>query len=667
MDQSDNPYFGVPPFPNGTLEPLFYQQQLFLPNPRALYEVHELNKYAPPNAIPLGQYHPPIHRRGNIPITPNTISPAHYAPESHQANYAPSNAGPPVHYTPLSDQGNAMTPVPMPPPYRHYNQRHPTPLTPMRPANGAYDQNHQKPVNIPSSVYCTPLTDRNFLMTPIAIARPNRHFNQGYPTPLNAMSPDGGPHNHVNPALMNAPPPVYLTPPSPHNKYILQDVKIPAHRNCYLNSGMLAKATTTEIYPPPSPQNDFMTPHQAMPPAPHGNRFMHNPLAACPTPPEDCMPPPCQYKYMTPRAVPPGFGNRILNNRNAAYPTPPEDGTPSTPRGNAIPTNPEPAAPYTPTPASRAKPRTRPVTIIRTDTTTYRVTKVLEAPTTDGSRMSEGIRLIEDLNGTLFIEKRLSTALPEKKKRADAERNALVQIVKATGGHTNINVLHESFLAAGRPQAVLILQHCNAGTLEETIVRVMRNRTKVPEPFIWHIFAGLSSALSLCHWGITDPLESNSKLTPWNTISHLDIKPSNVFLSTTNHTPANNNNNYPTVVLGDFGCCVTDKDLASGAADRTYQPFGTLGWFPPEMNDFVGPYGPWTDVWQMVGLIQCLCLKSHRPVLDPANLGRPCGSHYSPDLNKVVGRCLVGKYRQRPTAVAVAAQVQRVRERMGLV
>ena len=248
----------------------------------------------------------------------------------------------------------------------------------------------------------------------------------------------------------------------------------------------------------------------------------------------------------------------------------------------------------------------------------------------------------------IYVEKRLRMTDTFGRDRAYAESAALLQLRDA-GNSDHINQIIERFYNGTSSYSSLILEHCDSGTLDDFIDRHYEENMFVPENFIWHVIAGMASALSLCHYGITDPAHPVPTY-GWDALCHLDVKPSNVFL-----TSVGQQGPHPRVVLGDFGCVVKHKDIMSGNVNGVIRGGGTPGWMPPEVGEHgqghgVRAYGPPTDIWQTGGVIQCLCKLLSLPT-DQVQRREPCGNFYSPILNKVTFCCLWMGYNDRPNAV----------------
>ncbi|PVH92813.1 hypothetical protein DM02DRAFT_635057 [Periconia macrospinosa] len=98
---------------------------------------------------------------------------------------------------------------------------------------------------------------------------------------------------------------------------------------------------------------------------------------------------------------------------------------------------------------------------------------------------------------------------------------------------------------------ILYMEYCDFGSLSELMERHKAAKKKVPEPFIWHVLVSITKALRECHEGIYE----NEK---WVPISHGDVCPSNILLSSSPRT-----NQFPRVVLADFGSSSEHADEAN--------------------------------------------------------------------------------------------------------
>lgn len=225
--------------------------------------------------------------------------------------------------------------------------------------------------------------------------------------------------------------------------------------------------------------------------------------------------------------------------------------------------------------------------------------------------MSQAVNVVKhQRTGTLYVEKRVSTQ-GCMRGRAYAELRTL----QRTRGGPNLNQLAEHLMAEQQGFCTFILEHCDASSLDEIIRHSLKARMLVNEKVVWHTITGIARALAYLHWGIWDP-QKDEPNSSWNTICHLDLKPSNVFFS-----HEGQEGQHPRVVLGDFGCSVAKSDIEFGMVSIVHpserrraglltflkehprkQMAGTPIWCPPEgLPEAAGrrrtSYGPQTDVW----------------------------------------------------------------------
>ena len=69
----------------------------------------------------------------------------------------------------------------------------------------------------------------------------------------------------------------------------------------------------------------------------------------------------------------------------------------------------------------------------------------------------------------------------------------------------------------------------------------------------------------------------------------------------------------------------------------------------------------------MGGVIQVMCCYLGQPDQDAVDAKNPCGTYYSPELNKVVELCMRREYLMRPSAVDVAEEVVKQKAKFGWV
>ena len=149
--------------------------------------------------------------------------------------------------------------------------------------------------------------------------------------------------------------------------------------------------------------------------------------------------------------------------------------------------------------------------------------------------------------------------------------------------HPNIINLH-SFEPCGLEGARYYLEYCPGGDLHQLVNRYKAHNALLPEPFIWHVYKQLLSALAFLHRGFDPRCPDRER----KGICHRDLKPSNIFLRP---NPASV---YPDIVLADFGHATLNF--------ATYDPAGTTFWQPPELPR----HSPKGDVYSLGAIIHFL-------------------------------------------------------------
>jgi serine/threonine protein kinase len=236
--------------------------------------------------------------------------------------------------------------------------------------------------------------------------------------------------------------------------------------------------------------------------------------------------------------------------------------------------------------------------------------------------------------GKLYIDKKIWKTYNE---------IAVLAQISESGKEHNLNTMLEWI--PGPIDCHIILEFCNGESLGDSLYRMLARKDSYHESFVWHVLVSCITAIDFLHRGPTDA--AGPKYPNWNTICHLDIKPWNIFVEHIGEQ-------YPRVVLGDFDCARSDLDVTNGRADITLgRSTGTPGWRTPEALA-KGQWGTKTDVWQVGGVVQAMCLLQffpypgalgngrpmtllrYSPPLEEFGNGRPCGEKYSPELNSIV-------------------------------
>ena len=201
-------------------------------------------------------------------------------------------------------------------------------------------------------------------------------------------------------------------------------------------------------------------------------------------------------------------------------------------------------------------------------------------------------RIAIDGEGIIDLMRIRSTRQLVVRKTVDYARSVCAKPVEATilqdilpRGHNNIIRLDafESYQLDGSRYS---LESCPCGDLEELGEQYRRPRAFIPEPFIWHVYKQLLSALDFLHRGFDPRCPDPGR----RGVCHRDVKPSNVFLRPNPNPDAI----YPDVVLADFGHATLDF--------ATYDPAGTTLWQPPEMPR----HAPKGDVYSLGAVIHFL-------------------------------------------------------------
>ncbi|KAI9719048.1 MAG: hypothetical protein M1812_003678 [Candelaria pacifica] len=136
--------------------------------------------------------------------------------------------------------------------------------------------------------------------------------------------------------------------------------------------------------------------------------------------------------------------------------------------------------------------------------------------------------------------------------------------------------------AIGRDRTRIIYEYCQHGGLNHMIQFYQNNRLFVPEAFIWHVFHSLVKVICYCETGSL----GGGRRAGWDTIVHLDMKPTNIFLG---DPVASDNALYPAIKFVDFEGAYTipnDPDQAEGV--QRYQS----GKYWPSLNAPLGHHLP---------------------------------------------------------------------------
>ena len=206
-------------------------------------------------------------------------------------------------------------------------------------------------------------------------------------------------------------------------------------------------------------------------------------------------------------------------------------------------------------------------------------------------------------------------------------------------------------------ESLLILEHCDAGSLANLIDNHLDRDRYILEPFVWHVFQQMANALAYIHK---------------EGIIHRDVKPDNMLLTWYAHGFGirSKSSDYPFVKLADFGLAgvVTDPKFRVTAPEGTpdYQPpeiplasykcdVWGLGATIHEMMHLCRPFPKGYDSWGLRSKVLC----------DPNGAFRvpyiKRSTHYSKQLNEVMGATLAWQPIDRIRSCALANKIRQVR------
>ena len=228
---------------------------------------------------------------------------------------------------------------------------------------------------------------------------------------------------------------------------------------------------------------------------------------------------------------------------------------------------------------------------------------------------NQGVYVVKSIrSGNKYIEKRVRK---EHIQVGHGEREA--RAMRQCGAkHPNIIALvlcdlNYEFLGYGS----LFMQHCELGSLDGVIGRYnARGEVLNDEGFLYKILWDIALALSFLSTGVDAATTRNlakagyivGKKSGWNQTLHRDLKPGNIFLTWKNPLPADRCL-YPTAVLGDFGCSVTQWDVRTGNAKWKFHSGVTPDFEPPESPR----YHEHGDIYMLGLSIHCLAMMRNRP------------------------------------------------------
>ncbi|KAL1795511.1 hypothetical protein ACET3X_005735 [Alternaria dauci] len=202
----------------------------------------------------------------------------------------------------------------------------------------------------------------------------------------------------------------------------------------------------------------------------------------------------------------------------------------------------------------------------------------------------------------------------------------------------------------------LVTEYCDKKTLFDAIRLCNQEENVIPEDFVWQVFEALVSAVKYLHHGPDDALPGT-----WDAISHRDIIPSNIFC--TLGAPMSPYD-YPVhIKLADFGCAITDSEMAAHPTPVEDLPLVSSYYVPPEGAQPTEA----TDMYQIGLIISLMYCKTNRPrpdVSDPGFLYQnrhPGFTEYTSELRTYLEMCLDVDDSQRPESRSFLSRIQSAR------
>jgi serine/threonine protein kinase len=184
---------------------------------------------------------------------------------------------------------------------------------------------------------------------------------------------------------------------------------------------------------------------------------------------------------------------------------------------------------------------------------------------------NRGVHMVQDMEYSHKTPSVIKVLPSEAMYPGYAERE--IEILYRLRDHPNIVQIKDAYVPYHRHVAPWVVTDCcNLGTLKTCMQKNLTEYKCAPELFIWHVFESLVEAVRFCHCG---PV---GKKAMWDPISHRDIIPGNILL----HHDASNEGSYPEVKLADFGCAVTESEVAVKGLTADDLPEEDPAAVPPE-------------------------------------------------------------------------------------
>ncbi|KAH3998530.1 hypothetical protein HBI56_205100 [Parastagonospora nodorum] len=253
---------------------------------------------------------------------------------------------------------------------------------------------------------------------------------------------------------------------------------------------------------------------------------------------------------------------------------------------------------------------------------------------------------------TVWIEKRVR---PGAIIYGSAQRE--IRMMQQAGNHPNIVSLYDWTLEHERVgYGSLYLQRGELGPLDALIIRYRNKGKKLEdEGFAWKVLWDLTAAVVWLNTGCNVATMQRyaaagrviHKAPGWKPIYHRDIKPSNMFMTWEGQGDVR----WPNMLLGDFGCALTDDDRPEANA----MPLGDKDFAAPEEP----AYSQYTDVYSSALVIACLGWMVHAP---PKGIHALSNNWASAAMHGILDRMLNHYMRDRPTPGELPKYVYRAHQ-----
>lgn len=254
----------------------------------------------------------------------------------------------------------------------------------------------------------------------------------------------------------------------------------------------------------------------------------------------------------------------------------------------------------------------------------------------DHGGMNEGVYVVKSRHtNKKYIEKRLTASFVA----SGMARREVRAMSRCIGQATIIQLKYNDLSYHGYGYGSIFMQYCELGSLDGLISRYRRKGKHLgDEGFLWKVFWDIAVALCYLNTGVStreissyaEAGNSVRRKENWDRIYHRDIKPDNVFLT---WNVQRDGGVYPTVVLGDFGCSISDYELSAGPTNKA----GTPCFASPEFHTQSS-----SDVYSLGLVLHCLATMRNEPIRSLTKLEtEPLQKrHGSTGLDRELRHCL---------------------------